>query len=97
MYFYLFSNSQYDKAIARTKRLESLDEQKAAIASLTFIILNAAKFDVTDSVLSSELQQLGLPKGKNKSFNFFRFQFDIVPFLQEISSIFNFRNENRNT
>eukprot|EP01080_Neovahlkampfia_damariscottae_P006552 gene6552-10558_t len=52
----------YEKAISRTSRLESIAEQKAAIASLTFIILNAAKFEVKETSLSSELQQLGLPK-----------------------------------
>jgi len=35
---------------------------KATIAGLQFIITNGAKYDVDDSTLSTELQQLGLPK-----------------------------------
>ena len=36
---------------------------KAAIAALTFIFSSAAKYNVDSESLSSELQQLGLPKG----------------------------------
>ena len=36
---------------------------KASIATLTFILSSAAKFSVNEGTLSSELQQLGLPKG----------------------------------
>lgn len=36
---------------------------KAAIAVLDFILSNAAKHNVDGESLSSELQQLGLPKG----------------------------------
>jgi len=36
---------------------------KASLAALTFILSSAAKFNVEDRTLSSELQQLGLPKG----------------------------------
>jgi len=35
---------------------------KATIAGLQFIITNGAKYDVDDTTLSTELQQLGLPK-----------------------------------
>lgn len=56
------SKFDYEKALSRTSRLESLDEQKSAITSLTFIMTNAARFDVEHDILSTELQQLGLPK-----------------------------------
>jgi len=36
---------------------------KASVAGLQFIISSAAKHDVNCETLSSELQQLGLPKG----------------------------------
>ena len=36
---------------------------KASIATLAFILSSAAKFSVKEGTLSSELQQLGLPKG----------------------------------
>lgn len=36
---------------------------KASVAVLTFILSSAAKHDVDSESLSSELQQLGLPKG----------------------------------
>lgn len=37
---------------------------KASVAVLSFIFSSAAKHDVDSESLSSELQQLGLPKGK---------------------------------
>ena len=37
---------------------------KATVAVLSFIFSSAAKHDVDSESLSSELQQLGLPKGK---------------------------------
>lgn len=43
-------------------------ETKAVVAVLTFIIKNAAKYNVSDDVLSNELTQLGLPKGMANSF-----------------------------
>lgn len=36
---------------------------KASVAVLSFILSSAAKHDVDSESLSSELQQLGLPKG----------------------------------
>lgn len=36
---------------------------KAGVAVLSFIFSSAAKYDVDSESLSSELQQLGLPKG----------------------------------
>jgi len=56
------SKFDYEKALSRTSRLESLDEQKSAITSLTYIMTNAARFDIDHEILSTELQQLGLPK-----------------------------------
>jgi hypothetical protein len=47
--------------------LKNLDEQKSAISALTYIITNAARFDVNDVQLSTELQQLGLPKEHSES------------------------------
>jgi len=38
---------------------------KASVAVLSFILSSAAKHDVDSESLSSELQQLGLPKGKD--------------------------------
>lgn len=38
---------------------------KASVAVLSFILSSAAKHDVDSESLSSELQQLGLPKGKS--------------------------------
>jgi hypothetical protein len=37
-------------------------EIKALLASLEFILKNSAKFGVTDNILLSELEQLGLPQ-----------------------------------
>jgi hypothetical protein len=48
--------------LARTSRLESKDEQQIALTSLTYILSNAARFNVEDKVLVSEMQQLGFPK-----------------------------------
>uniref|UniRef100_A0A8V0ZQ21 COMM domain containing 4 n=1 Tax=Gallus gallus TaxID=9031 RepID=A0A8V0ZQ21_CHICK len=54
---------QYEKILKLTSdaKLESGDV-KAAIAVLDFILSNAAKHNVDGESLSSELQQLGLPK-----------------------------------
>jgi len=40
---------------------------KASIAALTFVLSSAAKYNVDGDSLSNELQQLGLPKGKEIS------------------------------
>lgn len=37
---------------------------KASVAALSFILSSAAKHNVDSESLSSELQQLGLPKGE---------------------------------
>lgn len=42
-----------------------IGDVKASIAVLSFILTSAAKHDVDSESLSSELQQLGLPKGKD--------------------------------
>jgi hypothetical protein len=57
----------YEKALKRVQALESMDDVKSAIASLLFIIQNAARFDVDDQKLSFELQQIGLPKESSES------------------------------
>ena len=41
----------------------SESELKACISSLNFILSNAAKHDVEAAILTTEIQQLGLPKG----------------------------------
>lgn len=41
---------------------------KASVAVLSFIFSSAAKHDVDSESLSSELQQLGLPKGLSAGF-----------------------------
>ncbi len=40
------------------------EEVKACLASVMFILTNAAKHGVDAETLSQELQQLGLPKGE---------------------------------
>lgn len=40
---------------------------KSSVAVLSFILSSAAKHDVDSESLSSELQQLGLPKGENET------------------------------
>jgi len=53
----------YDKIEKLVKDANfELSDIKATIAALHFIINNAAKYDVDDAALSTELQQLGLPK-----------------------------------
>lgn len=39
------------------------DDMKAIISALSFIVHNAARFDVTADQLDLELEQIGLPKG----------------------------------
>ncbi|NWI02868.1 COMD4 protein, partial [Tichodroma muraria] len=59
---------EYDKILKLTSdaKLESGDV-KATIAVLGFILSNAAKHNVDSESLSSELQQLGLPKAEHAS------------------------------
>ena len=40
----------------------SSSDLKASVAALNFILTSAARYDVEDSTLTNELQQLGLPK-----------------------------------
>jgi len=51
----------YDKVLKATGT--EISDTKAVIAALTFIIQNAAKYNVKPEVASQELQQLGLPGG----------------------------------
>lgn len=44
-------------------RVAESGDIKASVAVLSFIFSSAAKHDVDSESLSSELQQLGLPKG----------------------------------
>ena len=49
-------------SLLTTKRLKwKQGDEKALIAALRYILLNAVKFQVTNTILSKELQQLGLP------------------------------------
>ena len=43
-----------------------LSDIKAAIVALQWILTNGAKYRVDEGTLSTELQQLGLPKGTKK-------------------------------
>ncbi|XP_076467943.1 COMM domain-containing protein 4-like [Babylonia areolata] len=53
----------YDKVYKLTSDAKfEVGDVKASIAALTFILSSAAKYDCEDETLSSELQQLGLPK-----------------------------------
>ena len=47
--------------------ISEMGDIKAAIACINFALSNAAKYGVEGEILNSELQQLGLPKGKLKS------------------------------
>mmetsp|Transcript_7933 Transcript_7933/g.9196 ORF Transcript_7933/g.9196 Transcript_7933/m.9196 type:complete len:205 (+) Transcript_7933:195-809(+) len=56
-------NFEYQKVakVASSSNLSSQDVQ-ASIAGLHFITASAAKYDVEDTTLGKELQQLGMPK-----------------------------------
>jgi hypothetical protein len=54
-------NEKLEK-LATDTRLE-LNDIKACVALLEFILVSAAKYTCNSETLSSELQQLGLPKG----------------------------------
>ncbi|KAK2183535.1 hypothetical protein NP493_307g00001 [Ridgeia piscesae] len=59
----LGSEIDYDKVSSLTAAAKfETGDVKASLAALTFILSSAAKFNVEDRTLSSELQQLGLPK-----------------------------------
>lgn len=56
-------NFDYENALKITTDASlGISDAKACIAALHFMVSNAAKFDVEDSTLTRELQQLGLPK-----------------------------------
>ncbi len=60
-------NEKIEKLSNDTK-LE-INDIKACIALVEFILTSAAKYNVNSETLSFELQQLGLPKGLNIYFN----------------------------
>ncbi len=41
---------------------EGLSDLKGAVAAVHFMVVNAAKYDIDENSLSTEIQQLGLPK-----------------------------------
>jgi hypothetical protein len=43
---------------------------KAIVAAVTFMLRNAAKYNVKPDIVSLELQQLGLPKSISSHFHF---------------------------
>ena len=55
-------NEKLEKLAADTKL--DIKDAKSCVSLLEFILLSAAKNLVNVDTLSSELQQLGLPKGK---------------------------------
>ena len=57
--------------LANDSKLE-LNDIKACISLIEFILTSGAKNQVNSEVLSSELQQLGLPKGDFLSFSLSR-------------------------
>ncbi|KAL9652072.1 hypothetical protein ABK040_000413 [Willaertia magna] len=58
----------YDKAIQRTEgACNDIKEVKSVIASLLFILSNAARFNVEEQQLSWELQQIGVPRDSCES------------------------------
>lgn len=60
---------QYDKIKRLTEDIDFFtpSEVKSTVASLAFILKNAAKYDVEPAILSEELQQLGLPKESSEA------------------------------
>jgi len=59
---YLSENSiDYEKIAKLAGEMDESDI-KGSIAALVFIFSGGAKYDVEESILSNELQQLGLPK-----------------------------------
>lgn len=61
------AGSLEDDALAKAISSLNLEpsESKAAFAAVHFMIASAVKYGVDGSVLATELQQLGLPKGAN--------------------------------
>ena len=60
-----------NKEVIQNERLEKfsndtkleLNDIKACVALVEFVLKSAVKYNVNSETLSSELQQLGLPKG----------------------------------
>jgi hypothetical protein len=57
----VLQNEKIEKLASDTK-LE-INDIKACVALIEFILKSASKYNVNSETLSSELQQLGLPKG----------------------------------
>ena len=56
--------------LATDSKLE-LNDVKACVSLIEFVLISSSKHTVNSDILSSELQQLGLPKGrKNKDSEF---------------------------
>jgi hypothetical protein len=51
--------------LATDSKLE-LNDVKACVSLIEFVLISSSKHSVNSDVLSSELQQLGLPKGKKR-------------------------------
>ncbi|KAJ5077989.1 comm domain-containing protein [Anaeramoeba ignava] len=58
----LKQDTSYEKITKMTSNLENESDVKGAVAALHFILSSSAKFDVEPNIVSTELQQLGLPK-----------------------------------
>ena len=67
----LIAQTLTNKEVIQNERLEKfsndtkleLNDIKACVALVEFILKSAVKYNVNSETLSSELQQLGLPKG----------------------------------
>ena len=67
----LIAQSLINKEILQNEKIEKLavdtklevNDIKACIALIEFVLTSGAKYFVNGETLSSELQQLGLPKG----------------------------------
>lgn len=49
--------------LANDTKLE-INDIRACVSLIEFILISSSKYNVNGEILSSELQQLGLPKGK---------------------------------
>lgn len=63
VYYYFFFSFLIKHALMTSFYFAESGDIKASVAVLSFIFSSAAKHDVDSESLSSELQQLGLPKG----------------------------------
>ena len=58
------------RKLASDAKLE-LADIKACVALVEFVLKSATKYNVNSETLATELQQLGLPKGKNRFYSLF--------------------------